>query len=595
MGVSQLADSTLIALLNAAPDATLVIDETGLVVLANAQASQLFGYGPEDLIGIPVELLIPIADPNFRPHSTGLQMVGRRRDSSEFLTEVSVSTMATDSGLLICAAVRDATERIEVEAELVRVSREAERVRLEAEADRITAEGEKTVAEGVRLEAEADRITAEGEKTVAEGVRLEAEADRITAEGEKTVAERVRLEAAADHERLEAQLHQSQRMESLGQLAGGVAHDFNNLLAVILNYAAFVAEELTSAAATPTGAQWEEPLKDVKQIQLAAERGALLTHQLLSFARREVVQARALSLNNAITRMEQILRRTIGEQVELIINLAASLPMILADPGQIEQIVLNLAINARDAMPTGGRLSIDTAVREITENEGFVAGIPTGSYVCFSVGDTGVGMSAEVRDRAFEPFFTTKSRGEGSGLGLATVYGIVSQSGGHTRIYSGEGVGTSITILLPAAAQDAMRDEIDEHEDDLKSLVGTETILIADDEAALREVTQRILSRNGYTVLSAFSGAQAIELAASHVGPIDLVLTDVIMPGMQGPTVAKEVRKLRPDIRVLFMSGHAQPVLEAEAVLGTEFLMVEKPFDEAKLLHSVRQVLDGSD
>jgi PAS domain S-box-containing protein len=595
MGVSQLADSTLIALLNAAPDATLVIDETGLVVLANAQASQLFGYGPEDLIGIPVELLIPIADPNFRPHSTGLQMVGRRRDGSEFLTEVSVSTMATDSGLLICAAVRDATERIEVEAELVRVSREAERVRLEAEADRITAEGEKTVAEGVRLEAEADRITAEGEKTVAEGVRLEAEADRITAEGEKTVAERVRLEAAADHERLEAQLHQSQRMESLGQLAGGVAHDFNNLLAVILNYAAFVAEELTSAAATPTGAQWEEPLKDVKQIQLAAERGALLTHQLLSFARREVVQARALSLNNAITRMEQILRRTIGEQVELIINLAASLPMILADPGQIEQIVLNLAINARDAMPTGGRLSIDTAVREITENEGFVAGIPTGSYVCFSVGDTGVGMSAEVRDRAFEPFFTTKSRGEGSGLGLATVYGIVSQSGGHTRIYSGEGVGTSITILLPAAAQDAMRDEIDEHEDDLKSLVGTETILIADDEAALREVTQRILSRNGYTVLSAFSGAQAIELAASHVGPIDLVLTDVIMPGMQGPTVAKEVRKLRPDIRVLFMSGHAQPVLEAEAVLGTEFLMVEKPFDEAKLLHSVRQVLDGSD
>ncbi len=447
----------------------------------------------------------------------------------------------------------------------------------------------------MRLEAEADRITAEGEKTVAEGVRLEAEADRITAEDEKTVAEGVRLETAADHERLEAQLHQSQRMESLGQLAGGVAHDFNNLLGVILNYAAFVAEELTTAAATPTGTQWEGPLKDVKQIQLAAERGALLIRQLLSFARREVVQPRALSLNSAITRMEEILRRSIGEQIELVISLAADLPLVLADPGQIEQILLNLAINARDAMPTGGILSIDTGVREIMENEGSAAGIPTGSYVCFRVGDTGVGMSAEVRDRALEPFFTTKPRGEGSGLGLATVYGIISQSGGYTRIYSDEGVGTSITILLPAVEHDAMRDEIDGPVDHLKPLVGTETILTADDEEAQREVTQRILTRNGYTVLVASSGAQAIELATSHVGPIDLLLTDVIMPAMQGPTVAKEVRKLRPDVRVLFMSGHAQTVLEAEAQFATKFLLVEKPFDEAKLLQNVRKVLDGNE
>jgi CheY-like chemotaxis protein len=226
------------------------------------------------------------------------------------------------------------------------------------------------------------------------------------------------------------------------------------------------------------------------------------------------------------------------------------------------------------------------------ENEGSITGIPVGFYVCFRVGDTGVGMSAEVRDRAFEPFFTTKSRGEGSGLGLATVYGIVSQSGGYTRIYSDEGVGTSVTVLPPAAEQDAMCDEIDGRVDHFKPLVGTETILIADDEEALREVTQRILTRNGYTVLTASSGAQAIELAASHDGTIDLVLTDVIMPAMQGPTVAKEVRKLRPDIRVLFMSGHAQPVLEAEAVLGTEFMLVENPFDEPKLLQNVRKVLD---
>jgi PAS domain S-box-containing protein len=571
VGVTQLADNTMIGLLNGAPDAMLVIDEDGLIVLVNTRARQLFGYDQEELVGTPVELLVPIADPKFRPYATGLQMVGRRRDGSEFLTEISVSTMTTDTGVLISAAVRDATDRIEVAAELVRVSEEAE---------------------GVRLEVEADRITAEGEKEEAERVRLEAEADRITAQGEKEEAERVRLEAEADHERLEVQLHQAQRLESLGQLAGGVAHDFNNLLGVIMNYAAFVAEELTSAAATPTGMQWEEPLKDVKQIQLAAERGALLTHQLLSFARREVVQARALSLNSAITRMEQILRRTIGEQIELVISLAPSLPMVLADPGQIEQIVLNLVINARDAMPTGGMISIDTGVREIMENEGSVRVIPFGSYVSFRVSDTGVGMSAEVRDRAFEPFFTTKPAGEGSGLGLATVFGIVSQSGGYTRIYSDEGVGTSITILLPAAEADAKLKEFNGRVHHPKALMGAETILVVDDEEGQREVAQRILTRNGYTVLTAPSGARAIELVESHNGPIDLVLTDVIMPAMQGPTVAKEVRKLRPDIRILFMSGHAQPVLETESLLGTKFPLMDKPFDEAKLLQNVREVLD---
>jgi hypothetical protein len=501
-------------------------------------------------------------------------------------------------------AVRVTAEGEKEEAERVRVKAEgekkvAERVRLEVEAVRVTAEGEKEEAERLRLEAEAERIKAEGEKTVAEVKRVKAEGEktvaegvRVKAEGEKTVAEGVRLEAVADRERLEAQLHQSQRMESLGQLAGGVAHDFNNLLAVILNYASFVAEELSSAAATPDGSKWEAPLKDVEQIQLAAERASLLTHQLLSFARREVVQAQALSLNSAITRMEQILRRTIGEQIHLVINLSEGLPLIVADPGQIEQIILNLAINARDAMPSGGTLSIDTSVREIVEDEYTSPGIPEGSYVSCRVSDNGIGMSAEVRDRAYEPFFTTKPRGEGSGLGLATVYGIVSQSGGHTKIYSDEGVGTSITILLPRAPQDVNQGEPNDGTSGLNSLNGAETVLVVDDESALREVTRRILTRNGYTVVTASSGAEAIEIATSHIGRIDLLLTDVIMPVMQGPTVANEVRKLRPDIRVLFMSGHAQPVLEAEAVLGTEFRLVEKPFDQAILLENVRKVLD---
>ena len=639
--MERLTKSTLARLLDAAPIAILAFNDVGVIIIANQEAEKLFGYRREDLMGQLVKPLIAIFDEKFRPSQTFLETEGRRSDGSAFSAAIAIAKIDTEDGPLVSATIRDVTERIEVDAEADRVKQEAERVRLEVEAVRVTAEGEKKEAERVRLEAEVDRVKAEGEKKVAERVRLEVEAVRVTAEGEKeeaerlrleaeaerikaegektvaevkrvkaegektvaegvrvkaegekTVAEGVRLEAVADRERLEAQLHQSQRMESLGQLAGGVAHDFNNLLAVILNYASFVAEELSSAAATPDGSKWEAPLKDVEQIQLAAERASLLTHQLLSFARREVVQAQALSLNSAITRMEQILRRTIGEQIHLVINLSEGLPLIVADPGQIEQIILNLAINARDAMPSGGTLSIDTSVREIVEDEYTSPGIPEGSYVSCRVSDNGIGMSAEVRDRAYEPFFTTKPRGEGSGLGLATVYGIVSQSGGHTKIYSDEGVGTSITILLPRAPQDVNQGEPNDGTSGLNSLNGAETVLVVDDESALREVTRRILTRNGYTVVTASSGAEAIEIATSHIGRIDLLLTDVIMPVMQGPTVANEVRKLRPDIRVLFMSGHAQPVLEAEAVLGTEFRLVEKPFDQAILLENVRKVLD---
>jgi hypothetical protein len=630
VGEIQLTDDALACLLDSAPIAMLVVDEAGLIVLLNAEAEQLFGYPREAVIGRAVEPLISIGQPDLATSVHGLEMPGRRQDGTEFSAAIALSTLATDSGQLITATIRDVSERneVEAEAEVVRVEAEAERVkaerektvaeqvRLEAEADRVTAELEKTVAERVRLEAESDRVAAEGEKREAERVRLDAEANRVTAEGEKLEAEQVRLqveaervtaegekaeaeimrlEAVAERGRLEAQLHQSQRLESLGQLAGGVAHDFNNLLAVILNYASFVAEELSIAASGPSGTRWEGPLKDVEQIQHAAERASVLTHQLLSFARREVVQARALSLNSAITRMEQILRRTIGEQIELFTDLAGGLPMVVADPGQIEQIVLNLAINGRDAMPDGGTLSIDTSLRQVVGDEVVGTGAPPGNYVCCRVSDNGTGMSTEVRDRAYEPFFTTKAGGEGSGLGLATVYGIVSQSGGFTRIYSDEGVGTSITILLPAAVEGETPVDVDDPEVSLVPLTGRETILVVDDEDALREVTRRILTRNGYTVVTASGGAQAIEIATSYDKSIDLLLTDVIMPSMQGPTVAIEVRKLRPDIRVLYMSGHAQPVLAAESVLGTDFLMVEKPFDQAMLLESVRTILERDD
>ena len=622
--VAKLDNVTLAGILDAAPDAMVAVDESGSIVLVNLEAERLFLYDRHDLTGRSVELLMPersraihqrhraayAANPKPRLPVAGMQ--GQRSDGSEFLAEISLSSITTDAGVLVCAAIRDVTERLEAEAALARVKAEAERVLVEAEGDKAEAEVEKTEAERVRLkaehvrlEAESVRVKAERDKTEAEHVRLQVERVRVRAESDKTEAERVRLkaesvrlkaesarlEAEAERERLESQLNQSQRMESLGQLAGGVAHDFNNLLAVILNYASFVAEEVTKAAESSTGGQWQEPLKDVEQIQLTAQRASLLTHQLLAFARREVVRPRVLNLNTATTRMEQILRRTIGEQVELLIDLAPRLPTVIADPGQIEQIILNLAINARDAMPEGGTLSIDTAAVEISEDESASQGARPGLYVRFRVSDSGVGMSPEVRDRAFEPFFTTKPKGEGSGLGLATVYGIVSQSGGYTRIYSEPGAGTTLTVLLPGTREDAQED-FDERADPLDGLKGSETILVVEDEDAIREVTRRILSRNGYTVLASAGGAEAIEFAETHPGPIDLVLTDVIMPKMQGKAVADEVSERRPGIRVLFMSGFAQPILGAEITSGPKFRLVEKPFDEVTLLKNVREVLD---
>jgi PAS domain S-box-containing protein len=569
----QLADSTIAGLLNHAPIAILVVDEAGVIVVVNNEAERLFGCHRDSVLGTAVESLVCITDTTSQSTSPRLERPGHRPDGTNFSAAVGLSTSMTDIGLLTTATIRDVTERIEVAAE-------AEGARVEAEAQRVKAALEKEQAERVRLHAEADRVTAAGEKQEAERVRLEAErvrleveGDRVTAESDKTKAEGVRLEAEAERGRLEAQLHQSHRMESLGQLAGGVAHDFNNLLAVILNYASFVAEELATATSGPAGVQWAATLKDVEQIQLAAERASVLTHQLLSFARREVIQARPLSLNDAITRMEQILRRTIGEQIELAIELASGLPMVVADPGQIEQIVLNLAINARDAMPDGGILSIETSLRTVTRDHSFTPDAPPGAYVNCRVSDNGIGMSNEVRDRAYEPFFTTKSAGEGSGLGLATVYGIVSQSGGHTRIYSDEGIGTSITITLPAAQNDGSPTDSEKPVQDLRPLTGRETLLVVDDEDALREVTRRILTRNGYTVVTAANGKAAVDIASSRTESIDL-------------------RKLRPDIRVLYMSGHALPVLEAEAVLGTDFRLVEKPFDQAMLLEAVRSTLE---
>jgi two-component system cell cycle sensor histidine kinase/response regulator CckA len=388
----------------------------------------------------------------------------------------------------------------------------------------------------------------------------------------RDLTERTRAEQEKARLRAETQVHRSQRLESLGQLAGGIAHDFNNMLGVIVNYANFVIEEAESA----------EPdvkmiMTDARQIIRAGDRGTDLTHQLLAFARREVVRPQVLDLNAVIGEVEEMLRRSIGEHITLIVRAGDHLPPVTCDPGQIEQLLVNLALNARDAMPSGGNLVIDTEAHD--------------DQVRMRVSDSGRGMTRDVVERAFEPFFTTKANGEGTGLGLATVYGIVAQADGEIAIASEPGLGTTVTVLLPAALP------VDTEEPAAAEPVPTygrgETLLVVEDEAALRDVAGRILSGAGYRVLSAECGPEALELAARHEGVIDLLVSDVVMPGMLGKDLADRLVFSRPETRVLYMSGYAQPVLHTHGTLEPGVALLEKPFTATDLLTAVRRRLDG--
>jgi CheY-like chemotaxis protein len=382
-----------------------------------------------------------------------------------------------------------------------------------------------------------------------------------------------------------ARHEQARRLESLGQLAGGIAHDFNNLLAVILNYAAFVSEDL----APETESSWssvrrESSRNDVGQITLAAERAAELTRQLLAFARQEVIRPGVLDLNEVVAAMQEMLHRTIGEHVEVVTSLAADLLPILADRGQLEQVLVNLAVNARDAMPNGGTLTIGTA--NIAPEADATKPVRN---VRLSVSDTGTGMSDDVAHHIFDPFFSTKSDA-GTGLGLATVYGIVTQADGHIEVCSELGAGTTFNIDLPVTAElAAIPVPIDAYQRNPKG----ETVLVVEDEEALREVTKRMLVRSGYHVLTAANGPEALELASHHEGEIHLLVTDVVMPLMLGKEVAEKILLIKPEIEVLFMSGYARPVLTSQGRLDPNVCLVEKPFSATELLKQVALGLNG--
>jgi signal transduction histidine kinase len=383
----------------------------------------------------------------------------------------------------------------------------------------------------------------------------------------------------AELRQLEMQLRQAQKMEMIGQLAGGVAHDFNNLLAVIFGHCEMLAMKLPQ----------ESPGRDsVDQIGRAAERAAALTRRLLAFSRQQVLEPQLLDLNLLVADMEKMLQRLIGENVRLITVLQPGLNRVLADPSQIDQIIMNLAVNGRDAMPKGGRLTLQT--RDLELDAETQSGQRPGRYVLLAVMDTGCGMTPKVQARIFEPFFTTKGVGQGTGLGLAMVSGIVQQNGGHIVVHSLPGIGTTFKIYLPAVGELAKQPL--QSRAPVKPVRSSETILLVEDEASVREITALLLVSLGYQVKEVSSGQEALRLAQGNREKIDLLMTDLLMPGMNGNELAEALRASDAGLKVLFLSGHSGDMLALHGVVYTEVAFLQKPFTLDALSRKLREVLD---
>jgi PAS domain S-box-containing protein len=385
-----------------------------------------------------------------------------------------------------------------------------------------------------------------------------------------------------ERRQLEEQLRQSQKLESVGLLAGGIAHDFNNMLTAITGYADLVMDDL------PPGDRRRD---DVAEIGRAAQKAALLTSQLLAFSRKQILRPEALNLNDAVIDVSRMLRRVIGEDIALVTSMGEGLGLVNADPGQVAQVLMNLAVNARDAMPNGGTLTIETATVDL--DDGYARrheSVRPGPFVMLAVSDTGTGMPPEVRERIFEPFFTTKGIGKGTGMGLATVYGIVKQSGGHVWVYSEVGHGSTFKVYLPRIVQGAS--DRAAFQDEPPVARGEETVLLVEDEELVRRLARRALEACGYTVIEASDASQALAFSEG-AAPIDIVVTDVIMPRMSGRELVQQLSTARPGLRILYMSGYTDNAIAHRGILdgGTHF--IQKPFTMRALARKVRDVLDA--
>lgn len=518
-------EAKYLGLLEAAPDGIIGVDQKGLIQLVTAKAERLFGYSSAELLGRPVETVVPEGakmiqkghSPDHTAHQEPGSMSGekelraRRKDGSEFPVDIALSSVETEDGVIVSAAIRDITES---------------------------------------------------------------------------------LRASEERKNLEAQVRQS-RLETVGQLAGGIAHDFNNILAGTMTYAKLVEEQLSEVESTMSSAAKQVLLNDVQQIIRGTERAASLTHQLLLFSRKEVVQPEVLDLNGVVTGMEDLLRRTIGEHIHITINLRDSLMAINMDRGHVEQILMNLIVNASDAMPSGGELVIETQAAEFDKEYAEKhKPLAAGKYVCLAVSDTGTGMSAEVVAQALEPFFTTKDRGDGSGLGLATISRIATDVKGHVSIYSEPDLGTTVKVYFPPTA-DAKATTPNKQQGSLEAVEG-ETVLLVEDEALVREPAARVLARSGYEVLAASGPDEALKMSKEFDDVIDVLLTDVVMPGMSGTELAEQLSTSRPDMCVLFMSGYSHEVIVQRGSGAQGIVLIEKPFTPEALLGKIRSVLDRS-
>jgi PAS domain S-box-containing protein len=625
------------AILEAALDCIITMDEGGRIVEFNPAAERTFGHRRDDVVGqVMADLIIP---PGLRErHEQGLarylatgegpilgqrlELTAIRSDGAEFPVELAVTRVDVPGPPLFTAYLRDVTEQKRTLSELAGSQQLLQAMldnspalititdvdgrylfmnRSLADAfgiDRDAIDGLRATdlwpAQAAALSRAHDlEVIRTGQPLEYESVAARPDGDRtystvkfpvFDARGNVYAAASIATDitesraAAAAQQALGERLRQSERLESLGQLAGGIAHDFNNLLGVILNYAAFVAEAIV-----------DDPVasRDVEQIRSAAERAARLTRQLLIFGRRDPSRTEVLELDAIVDDIHDLLSHTIGEHIELVVRTTNGLPTIQADRGQVEQVLLNLAVNARDAMPHGGTLTIATAVVDVDDD--YVQLHPdatAGPHVELSVSDTGVGMPPEVSAHAFEPFFTTKPKGQGTGLGLATVYGIVTEAGGSASVYSEPGLGTRFRVLFPARDAPAVpgptpvEEELDGH---------GETILIVEDEPAIMETTARILRRHGYTVIEAPTAAEAIAAASSQT--LHLLLTDSVMPQMSGREVAERIGAFLPDLPILFMSGYSEGAVGAHGIGGEGVPLLEKPFTTAALLQRVRACL----
>jgi two-component system cell cycle sensor histidine kinase/response regulator CckA len=409
---------------------------------------------------------------------------------------------------------------------------------------------------------------------------------RAVPEGETGKAFELFAEDVTERRALEQQLRQSQKMEAVGRLAGGIAHDFNNLLMVISGYSEFLLERLGPEPELRVPAQ---------EISSAAARATSLTRQLLAFSRKQMLAPRILDLNGVVTENLKLLTRVIGEDIDLVMVPAPGLGAVRADAGQIEQVIMNLAVNARDAMPSGGKLTIETSNISLDEEYSrFHAPLKPGNYVMLAISDTGAGMDSETQSRIFEPFFTTKGP-KGTGLGLSTVYGIVKQSGGYIWLYSEPGKGTTFKIYLPRVAEAVEKPaRVAAAAESASGEPGIETILLVEDEANLRYLARQFLEKQGYRVIEAADGAVAMQIAVAHEGVIHLLLTDVIMPGMNGRELARGISEIRPNVKVLYMSGYTENVIGRNGMLDAGVRLLQKPFTLRDLKSKVREVLDSA-